>query len=244
MSHPQRSHEVGRARPRNRLLAGLPEAEFGRIQPLLRTIPVGLRHVFHRTREPIEQVYFPNAGVASITVAMAGGSMVEVATVGDEGFVGVEAMFGGAPHDRESLLQVPAPDADAEMMALADFRREVWRGEAFSEAIQRYAQGFLTLAMHSTACMALHPVQERCCRWLLLVHDRIHRDEFQLSHEFLAVMLGSTRPTVSVVAGTLQKAGFIRYVHGRMSILDRAGLEASCCECYHTVKADFDRLGL
>ena len=229
-------------RPNNRLLAGLPAADFDRIKASLRTVPVGLRHVFHQANEPVTHVYFPNGGVASITTALEDGSIVEVATVGDEGLVGLEAMFGDGAIGRESIMQVP--DTNAEVMAVPDFRRELARGEAFSQAIQRYAQGFLSLVMHSTACIALHPVQERCCRWLLMTHDRVHRDQFQLSHEFLATMLGATRPTVSVVAGTLQKAGFIKYVHGRMTILDRAGLEAASCECYRTVKADFDRLGL
>ena len=100
------------------------------------------------------------------------------------------------------------------------------------------------LMMQSTGCMALHPVQERCCRWLLMTHDRVRQDEFHLSHEFLAMMLGSTRPTVTIVAGTLQKAGIIRYTHGRIRILDRKGLEKASCECYSTVKGHFDRLGL
>jgi CRP-like cAMP-binding protein len=130
------------------------------------------------------------------------------------------------------------------MLAVADFRRELARGGAFSDAIQRYAQAFLALVMASTSCIAAHAVQERCSRWLLLTHDRVRRDEFELSQEFLAMMLGSTRPTVSVAAGMLQKAGYISYVHGRITILDRAGLEAAACECYRTVKADYDRLGL
>jgi CRP-like cAMP-binding protein len=230
------------ARPKNRLLAGLPEAEFDRVRSSLRTIPVGLRYTFHRANDPVTHVYFPNGGVASITTALEDGSIVEVATVGDEGLVGIEAMFGDGALGRESMMQVP--DTSAEMMTAADFRCELARGGAFADSVNRYAQAFLSLAMHSTACMALHPVQERCCRWLLMTHDRVHRDEFQLSHEFLATMLGSSRPTVSVVAGTLQKAGFIRYVHGRMTIVDRAGLESASCECYRTVKADFDRLKL
>jgi CRP-like cAMP-binding protein len=102
----------------------------------------------------------------------------------------------------------------------------------------------LLLTMQSTACMALHPVQQRCCRWLLMAHDRVRRDDFHLSHEFLAMMLGATRPTVTVVAGTLQRAGFIKYTHGRMTILDRESLESASCECYATVKGHFDRLGL
>jgi CRP-like cAMP-binding protein len=103
---------------------------------------------------------------------------------------------------------------------------------------------YLFLAMQSTACMALHHVQERCCRWLLMTHDRIREDSFDLSHEFLAMMLGTTRPTVTLVAGTLQHAGMIKYRHGRMTILDRTALEGASCECYASVKSEFTRLGL
>ena len=100
------------------------------------------------------------------------------------------------------------------------------------------------LIMQSTGCMALHTVHERCCRWLLMTHDRVHKDEFHLSHEFLAMMLGATRPSVTIVAGTLQKAGLITYTHGRIKILDRQRLEEASCECYATVRGHFDRLGL
>ncbi len=114
----------------------------------------------------------------------------------------------------------------------------------FQACVLRYWQGFQTLIMQSTACMALHPVQERCCRWLLMAHDRVRQDEFQLSPEFLAMMLGSTCRIVTVVAGTLQKAGLIHYRDGHMTILDRKSLEDASCECYATVKDQFDRLGL
>jgi len=102
----------------------------------------------------------------------------------------------------------------------------------------------MALMMQSTACMALHHVHERCCRWLLMTHDRVRSDQFTLSQEFLAMMLGSTRPTVTVVARGLQQAGLIRYTHAKMTILDRPGLEAGSCECYGTIKAEFERLGL
>ena len=112
------------------------------------------------------------------------------------------------------------------------------------DCAQRYSQALMTLMMHSTACIAVHPVQERCCRWLLMTHDRVGRDDFHLSQEFLAIMLGSTRPTVSLVASTLQKAGLITYTHGHMRIVDRPGLEAASCECYGVVRAHFERLGV
>ena len=139
----------------------------------------------------------------------------------------------------ETMMQVP--DTDAEVLSAAAFNRELERGGPFHKCVHRYSQGLLMLIMQSTGCMPLHPVQERCCRWLLMTHDRVRQDEFHLSHEFLSMMLGSTRPTVTIVAGTLQKAGLIKYTHGRIRILDRKRLEEASCECYATVRGHFDR---
>jgi CRP-like cAMP-binding protein len=230
------------ARPKNRLLARLPPVDFQRLRPHLKTRLVAVGQVFHRLNQPVRDVFFPNGGVASVTAVMNDGAMVEVATVGDEGFVGVHVLFGADMGVGETMVQVP--DTNIEVLSVEMFRQELGRRGPFFECVQRYSQGFQILMMQSTACMALHPVLERCCRWLLMAHDRVRRDDFRLSHEFLAMMLGSTRPTVTVVAGTLQKAGLIKYVHGHITILDRRGLEAESCECYGTVKAHFDRLGL
>ncbi len=229
-------------RPKNKLLACLPRADFERLRPHLRTIPVHLKQVFHSANTPVHEVIFPNGGVTSVTTIMQNGTMVEIATVGDEGFVGITALFGDALVMNETMMQVP--DTDAEALPVAIFRREFDRKGPFFDCVQRYSQGFLALMMQSTACMALHTVHERCCRWLLMAHDRVRRDDFHLSHEFLAMMLGSARPTVTEVAGTLQKAGLITYVHGRITIADRPGLEAASCECYDTVKKQFARLDL
>ena len=229
-------------RPKNKLLAGLPQEDFERLQPHLKTVPIKVRQVLHRRNEPVRHIYFPNGGVASITSVMRNGQMVEIATVGDEGLVGISAFLGGQAFAGEAMMQVP--DTDAEVMTAEAFTQEIDRRGVFLESVKRYSQGLVTLMMQSTACMALHPVQERCCRWLLMAHDRVHRDQFELSHEFLAMMLGSSRPTVTVVAGTLQKVGLIRYVHSRITIVDREGLEAASCECYATVREYFDHLGL
>ena len=152
---------------------------------------------------------------------MRDGAMVEIATIGDEGLVGINAFFGAATMTGEAMMQVP--DTSAEAMPVKAFRAELDRRGAFYDCVQLYSQGIVMLMMQSTACMALHSVEQRCCRWLLMTHDRVHRDEFQLSHEFLAMMLGSTRPTVTTVAGALQKAGLIKYVHGRITILGSQG---------------------
>jgi CRP-like cAMP-binding protein len=229
------------SRPKNRLLACLPDADFEQLRPHLRTIPIKGKHVFHRQGQPIREVYFLNGGVASMTMAMHDGTMVEVATIGDEGFVGIGAYLGAAL-GAETMMQVP--DGSAEAMPAAMLKIQIAKSVAFADCLQRYSQGLLRLMMQSTACMALHTVQDRCCRWLLMAHDRTRQDQFQLSHEFLAMMLGSSRPTVTVVARTLQKAGIIDYTHGRMTVLDRPALEAASCECYASVKKEFDRLGL
>jgi CRP-like cAMP-binding protein len=229
-------------RPKNRLLACLPPEDFERIRPHLTTVPVKTRHVFHRRGDQLREVYFPNGGVASVTATMLDGNMVEVATIGDEGMVGVGAFFGADRSAGESMMQVP--DTDAEMMPVAAFVAEIDRRGALHDCVSRYSHALMSLMMQSTACMALHPLQDRCCRWLLMTHDRVRRDEFELSHEFLATMLGSSRPTVSLVAGTLQQAGLIRYRHGHMTIVDREALEAAACECYATVRSTFEQLGL
>jgi len=229
------------ARPKNRLLASLSDTDFRRLQPFLKTVPVCHKQVLQKNREPIEAVYFLNGGVASITTVLLDGTMVEAATVGDEGMLGLEAFLDDtAVAPGETLMQVP--DTNAEMMTVEDFRREVAERGAFRTIVGRYAQVVIAQMMQSTACNALHQVQQRCARWLLMTHDRMHQQDFHLSHEFLAVMLGVQRPTVSAIAGTLQQAGLIRYIHGHVTVVNRQGLEAAACECYPIVRAHFDRL--
>ena len=226
-------------RPANRLLAALPHDVFQRIRPDLHTIPTRERLVFQRQGEAVEYVYFLNGGVGSITTAFEDGTMVEAATVGDEGFLGIEAFFGRDPiATGESLMQVP--DTDAERMSVAAFQEEIAQHGAFHDLIGQYAQQTTAQLMQSTACNATHNVEERCARWLLQTHDRTHGRDFHLSQEFLGIMLGVRRQSVGLVAGTLQRAGLIRYTHGRVSILDRSALESASCECYHVLRNRFD----
>jgi len=242
---PSMHRSVADPKPQNKLLRRLSAGDFQRLQTHLRTVQLRPRQVIHRRNEPIKEVFFLNGGMASVTAVLQDGAMVEIATVGDEGLIGINAFLGGSMVGAETMLQVPdTPATSAQVMSVEAFRLELDRRGSLFDCVQRYSQGLLTLMMHSTACIAFHPVLQRCSRWLLMTHDRVRRDEFSLSHEFLAMMLGATRPTVTVVAGTLQKAGFINYKHGRMTILDRASLESASCECYGTVKGHFDRLGL
>ena len=137
-----------------------------------------------------------------MTAVMQDGATVEIATVGDEGLLGINAFLGGEMVGGETMLQVPdTPETTAEVLSAEPVPISSWiAAVTFFECVQRYSQGLSTLMMHSTACIAFHSVRQRCCRWLLMTHDRVRRDRFHLSHEFLAMMLGSTRPTVTVVA--------------------------------------------
>lgn len=229
------------ARPKNRLLAALPSDVYRRLLPDLETIPIRPKMTLHKAGEPIQHVVFPNGGVCSITTLMPDGTMVEVATVGDEGMLGIEAFFSAdALAPGETMVQVP--NGSVVRLGVKAFRRELAEGGGLQDLVGRYAQIIIAQMMQSSACNALHQVQQRCARWLLTTHDRMHDQDFHLSHEFLAVMLGAQRPTVTVVAGTLQQAGLISYKHGLVKVLDRAGLEAASCECYPIIRAHFDRL--
>jgi CRP-like cAMP-binding protein len=228
-------------RPKNHLLAALPAEDFRRLAPHLTTVPLGTKQLLHKRGERIRQVYFPNGGVCSITTVLSTGTMVEAVTVGDEGMVGIEAFLSAdAVAPGEAFMQVP--DTNAEMLSVEAFRREVRKHGALDDLMGRYAEVVIAQMMQSTACNALHRVHQRCARWLLMTHDRMHEQDFHLSHEFLAMMLGVQRPTVSVIAGRLQKAGLIRYTHGRVTVRSRKGLKAASCECYSSIRAQFDRL--
>jgi CRP-like cAMP-binding protein len=127
-------------------------------------------------------------------------------------------------------------------LSVEAFRREVRQHGALQALMGRYVQAFMAHLMYSIGCNALHSASERCARWLLQTHDRVQRDDFHLSHELLAVKLGMSRPTVTVIAGTLQSAGLIRYAHGHVTVLDRPRLEDASCECYGIIRGQFDRL--
>jgi len=214
----------------NLLLAALPTGDRDRLVPTLDVVPLKLKDLLHKPGEHIEYVYFPGGGFLSIVTVLEDGSMVEVATIGREGVIGVTAVLDGTPMSSASMVQ---GESDTCYRMTADaFRREMDRREAFYELMTRYSQALVGFIMQSTACNAVHSVEQRLARWLLMAQDRMATDEFPLTQEFVAMMLGATRPTVTVVAGTLQRAGLITYHRGRVTILDREKLESASCECY------------
>jgi CRP-like cAMP-binding protein len=158
------------------------------------------------------------------------GSMVEVATIGREGVAGLPAALNGDPSPGETFVQ--GEGATCWRMAIVPFRRELDRRGAFYDLVSAYNHALFGLIMQSTACNAIHSVEQRLSRWLLMAQDRMEAKDFPLTQEFLAMMLGASRPMVTVVAGTLQKAGLITYHRGHLTIVDREQLEAASCECY------------
>jgi CRP-like cAMP-binding protein len=217
---------------RNRLLAALPAEEYQRIAQSLDVISLKLKVILQRAGEPVAHVYFPGGGFCSMVSVLKDGNMVEVATIGREGMVGVSAILDGNSVASTSMVQGET-DTCYRMSADA-FRREMDRRGMFYELLTQYAQALIGFIVQSTACNAVHSVEQRLARWLLMARDRMASDEFPLTQEFAAMMLGASRPTVTIVASTLQKAGLITYHRGHLTIVDGKKLEAASCECYRT----------
>ena len=224
----------------NYLLASLPPEDYRSVSAQLTWRPLKVRQVLHKHGEPVSEIYFPGRSVCSITNVMEDGAVVEVATVGREGLVGIAAVFGALASTGEAFVHIAAEPAA--VMSIDAFRREMDRRGAFHDRVTRYSQAFVNMLMQSVACNGLHSAEERCCRWLLMTHDRIARDDFPLTHELLAIMLGVRRPTVTLVMAELTRAGIISHVRGHIRIVDRPALEAATCECYRNIRMVSDRL--
>ena len=203
MAPKRRLPSSNRPPPANYLLAALPADDYARLTPTLGNIPLKLKRFLHKPGEPVDQVYFPGGGFISVVTVLKDGGMVEVATIGREGMLGLSAVLNGDPSPAASMVQ--AETDECYTMSAKAFRQEMDRRGAFYELLTRYGQALVGVIMQSTACNAVHSVEQRLSRWLLLAHDRVGKDEFPLTQEFAAMMLGTSRPTVTVVAGTLQR---------------------------------------
>jgi len=223
----------------NQILAALPQQDFERLRPQLEPVTLGLKEIIYAPNTPIPCVYFPNSGVTSILTIMKNGKAAEVGLVGKEGMLGLPVFLGTDRSSGQSFSQVPG---EALRMKADAFRAATQRSRALVDLLLRYTQALLTQVSQSAACNRLHSITERCGRWLLMTHDRVEGDEFVLTQELLSIMLGVRRASVAEVAGKLQRAGLIRYRRGQLRILDRPGLEATSCECYGIIRAEYERL--
>ncbi len=225
--------------PDFRVLAALPAEEYQRLVPHLELVELSVRQVLYNPEEPITHVYFPNQGIVSLVSTMEDGSTVEVGLVGKEGMVGMPVLWGGKSTTNQAFVQVPGFGMRIKASLL---KTEFERGGALQSLLLLYTQALYTQISQGLACNSQHTINERLARWLLSVADVIQSNEFPLTQEFIAQMLGVRRSGVTVAAGTLSKAGMIRYTRGRITILNREELEATSCECYRVIRNEFARL--
>ena len=223
----------------NLILAAIPPAEFESLEALLEPHPLRMRETLQEAGEAAEFVYFPTSGIISVLTVLENGMMIEFATVGREGTTGVQVLLGLNESSLAHVSQVPGASV---RMKTADFIKAADRSPAFASVLRRYSGVMLALVAQSAACNRAHHTDERCARWLLMTHDQAGGDVFPITQEFLAQMLGVSRPSVALSAAALHNAGLINYHRGTMTIVDRDGLEKAACECYAVIEAQFDRL--
>lgn len=224
---------------RNLLLAAVPPDEYERIRPSLKAVSLNEGRVLIEPFKPINHVYFPFSGAVSLVMPSGQTQLIEAGMVGSEGIAGVCLALGS---DRAPMRAVVQTNSHGLKMSAKAFRAELDRDGALAGAVRRYAQGYLTMLSQNLVCVRVHRIEQRCARWLLMLHDRIEEDDFPLTHKTLARMLGVRRATVSEVASRLQRRGLVHYDRGIMQIVDRSGLEKVACECNGVVTKELARL--
>lgn len=225
---------------KNLLLSVLPEALSEKLAPALKPVLLKLGDRLHEPGETIDRLYFPLDCVLSITLTMSDGTTAETGLVGKREVIGINAFMGGRETTHTTYIVQHSGNAmkiDARVL-----REEFDRNKDLRDIMLRYTQAFIAQISQTTACNSLHRLEKRLARWLLEVHDRVEGDELNLTQEFIANMLGVRRAGVTQTAQKLQEDGLILYKRGRVHILDRPGLEAYSCECFHTLKDEYDRL--
>ncbi|HUS13058.1 MAG TPA: Crp/Fnr family transcriptional regulator [Pyrinomonadaceae bacterium] len=222
----------------NELLAGLPKKEYQALESHLEEIPLVFEQILYKPDVLISDVYFPNSGVISLLAGLNERATLEVGLVGKEGMLGLAVFLGVNGSPNRAVVQGAG---SAMKMKATAFRRECNNGGSLPRLLQRYTHSLLTQITQSAVCNQFHSVEARLARWLLMTHDRMANDEFQLTQEFLSNMLAVRRECVNKAAGKLQKRDLITYSRGRLKVLDRAGLEASACGCYEIIKDESSR---
>ncbi|MFD1108226.1 Crp/Fnr family transcriptional regulator [Pseudoroseomonas ludipueritiae] len=225
--------------PRNRLLAALPFDSLARLRPMLEEVEMPIRRVLHEPEVPISTVYFPESGWASMLATMEDGDATEVGLVGFEGVVGLPVILADEFDDLEAVVQAAGTAFAVSAVAL---RQAMDEDPILRDLLLRYALVHHGQVARTAACNGRHQTEQRLARWLLMAHDRSEGDGFPMTHEFLAMMLGVRRAGVTVAAGALQRAQFIRYERGHVEVMDRPGLESAACECYGVARRASDRL--
>jgi CRP-like cAMP-binding protein len=228
-----------RGNTRNRLLDALPAAEYARLARKLEPVELQLGQVLFRAGERTEYVYFPVETIVSLMTDLEEGGGIEVGLVGREGMVGISVAFGVG---RESKLATVQRTGTALRMRSDDLREELAGGGQLPRFLLQYAHALMSQISQSVVCNVRHTLDGRLVRWLLMFQDRADADEFELTHEFMANMLGAARSSIGEVARKLQEMGMVSYERGRFRIVNRMAMEQMACECYEVVRAEFNSL--
>jgi CRP-like cAMP-binding protein len=223
----------------NWLLAALPDASYRRVAEQLEFVELEWREVLFDAGDRIEYAYFPQTGCLSIVTVMEDGGAVEVGTIGHEGMAGASLVNFVESVPTRCVVQV---EASAKRIPREAFIAELRSNAELLDVMRRYSQAWTDQVGRAGSCNAVHSIEERCARWLVMTHDRVESDVLPLTQDFLAIMLGVRRPSVTLAASTLQQAGLIEYTRGKITVLDRPRLEAAACKCYRATQAAYERL--
>jgi CRP-like cAMP-binding protein len=223
----------------NHLLAALPAAEFERLAAHLEAVPMALGQMLYEPGGQLQHAYFPVSAIVSLHYVLESGAAASVASVGNEGVLGVSLFMGGDTTPSSAVVQ---NGGQAYRLDRRVLKQEFERNGALQRLLLRYTQALLTQMSQTAVCNRHHSVEQQLCRWLLVTLDRVPSGEFSMTQELVAGMLGVRREGITEAAGRLQGEGFIRYRRGHIAVLDRAGLQTRVCECYGVVKKEFGRL--
>jgi CRP-like cAMP-binding protein len=223
----------------NTLLAALQHEEYEQLLPALEPVTLSLGEIVYEPGGQLNYLYFPTTSIVSLVYTIEEGATVEMGLVGKDGVVGIALFMGGETTPNQGIVQIAGR---AYRLPVKTLKAEFKRGGALQRLLLRYTQALITQMSQTAVCNRLHPVEQRLCRWLLMVHDRVPSDEWLMTQGFIANMLGGRRESVTVAACHLQDLRLIHYSRGHIKILDRCGLEAAVCECYRVVKTESDRL--
>ncbi len=219
----------------NRILLALPDETCDQLLRQCRRVEWKSGHVIYTNSAPVEYVYFVNGGLVSLIKTMDDdGRSVQVGAVGSEGVVGLFAAYGFDAAVADYVVQAPGAALRINRTTL---QNEMQKHDALKNMLARYLFLLAGQLLQVSACNRLHSLEQRCCHWLLVAHDNVRSDKFRFTHDFLALLLGVQRPSISVTANGLQKRGLIRYSHGQITMLDRAAVEQVACECYRTLRS-------
>ena len=227
------------SKPRNRLLAALTTADFGLLRPHLEPVSLGLRKDLEKANQPINDVYFPDMGIASVVAVQSRDTRVEVGLIGCEGVTGTSVVLGNDRSPHETYIQVAG---SGQRIAASNLRQAMNESETLRRLLLSFVQVFMVQTAHTAIANALGKVDARLARWLLMAHDRVQANTLPLTHEFLALMLGVRRAGVSEALQSLESQKFIRHGRGEVVVLNRKGIQRAAGDFYGTPEAEFRRL--